>query len=125
MRILFIDRRLAVAGTVLLTLCGTAAAGEWTGPNGGHVSRSADIDGRVYSGSVSATGPNGATFDTHATCYDGAVDRCYRAYSGTTAAGDTYSGRKAVAHGPNGTRAWRAFTGPNGNTGHSFRSYRR
>lgn len=125
MHIAINGRYLAMTGALILALCGTASAGEWTGPNGGHVSRSGDVEGRLYHGSLSATGPNGATFDTQATCFDGYVNRCYRTYSGTTAAGETYSGRKAKAWGPNGSRTVRAFTGPAGNTTYGWRRVRR
>ena len=115
-----------LAGAWLLALPGAAFAGEWTGPNGGTVSRSATVDGRLYSGSVTATGPNGAAVSTSTTCFDGIVDRCARSTAGVTAGGDVYTGSRAVARGPHGNvRSVRAITGPEGNTVYGVRRIRR
>ena len=115
-----------IAGAWLLALPGAALAGEWTGPKGGTVSRSATIDGRLYTGSVTATGPNGAAVSTSATCFNGVVDRCARSTAGVTAGGDVYTGGRVVARGPHGNvRSVRVITGPAGNTVYGVRRIRR
>ncbi len=119
-------RVLSLAGSLFAALPGAAFAGSWSGPNGSEVTRSASVDGRLYSGSVSATGPNGQSYHRSTTCFDGVVDRCSRSVSGVTAGGQVYSGNGAVARGPYGNvRSVRAITGPEGNTVYGVRRIRR
>jgi hypothetical protein len=84
---------------VVWSAASPASAEEWTRKtvHGGELSRSVDRDGNIYTGSTTRTGPNGKTF----------------------------SGERYSAAGPFRGRSVGSFTGPNGNTVHGFRRWRR
>jgi hypothetical protein len=94
-----------------------AAAEQWKRPtvHGGELSREVTRDGRVYQGETTRTGPNGGTYSSNSTCFDGVIDRCKRSYSATGPQGKTVSGKSYLALGPNGGRHVGYFQGANGN----------
>jgi hypothetical protein len=116
-----------VATLLMMASLAPAAATEWsrTSRYGGQLSRSATIDGGIYSGSTTRTGPNGGTYMSTTSCTGGAPSRCSRSYSGTGPQGRSFSGMRASAHGPFRSRSVGSFTGPRGNTVLSFRQFRR
>lgn len=95
-----------------------AAAVEWKRPiaHGGELTREVTRDGRLYHGETTRTGPNGGTYSSSSTCFDGVVDRCKRSYSATGPGGKTVSGKTYTARGPYRMRQAGVFTGPNGNS---------
>jgi len=105
----------------------TASAEDWTRKtvHGGELSGSVSRDGDVYTSSTTRTGPNGGTYTSNSTCTAGIVDRCSRSYSGAGPNGKTFSGERYSAAGPFRGRSMGSFTGPNGNTVHGFRHWRR
>ncbi len=111
----------------LASAASPASAEEWKRPtaHGGEISRSVGTDGNVYTGSTTRTGPNGGTYTSSSKCVEGVVDRCARSYSGTGPNGQTFSGKRVSARGPFHGRSAGSFTGPNGNTVHGFRRWRR
>ncbi|MBZ9678720.1 hypothetical protein [Mesorhizobium sp. ES1-1] len=104
-----------------------AAAEEWKRPttHGGEISRSVGRDGNIVTGSTTRTGPNGGTYTSTSKCVGGVVDRCARSYSGTGPDGQSFSGKRLSARGPFRGRSVGSFTGPDGNTIHGFRRWRR
>jgi hypothetical protein len=115
-------------GVIFLASAASAAsAEEWKRPtaHGGEISRSVGKDGNVYTGSTTRTGPNGGTYTSSSKCVGGVVDRCARSYSGTGPNGQTFSGKRVSARWPFHGRSAGSFTGPNGNTVHGFRRWRR
>jgi len=108
-----------LAGLVALALSAPldgARTAEWTRGTvgGGQVSRSVSGDGPFYTGHTTRVGPNGDTYSSTATCFDGIVDRCRRSYTATGPGGRTYSGERAGARGPFRARSIGRITGPNG-----------
>ncbi|TGQ12398.1 MULTISPECIES: hypothetical protein [unclassified Mesorhizobium] len=118
---------LCLGAMVVWSAASPASAEEWTRKtvHGGELSRSVGKDGDVYTGSTTRTGPNGGTYTSGSTCTAGVVDRCSRSYSGTGPNGKTFSGERYSAAGPFRGRSVGSFTGPNGNTVHGFRRWRR
>lgn len=106
-----------VALALAVLAASPAAAEEWKRPtkHGGELSREVTRDGRVYQGETTRTGPNGGTYSSNSTCFDGVVDRCKRSYSATGPEGKTVSGKSYLALGPNGGRQVGYFQGANGN----------
>jgi hypothetical protein len=104
---------------LVLTALGAspAVAAEWKRPtaHGGELTREVTRDGRVYSGETTRTGPNGGTYSSSSTCFDGFVDRCKRSFSATGPGGKTVSGKSYTARGPYRVRQAGVVTGPNGN----------
>jgi hypothetical protein len=102
----------------LAALASPAAAAEWKRPtvHGGELTREVTRDGRVYQGETTRVGPNGGTYSSSATCFDGFVDRCKRTYSATGPGGKTMSGTTYTARGPYRVRQAGAVTGPDGNS---------
>lgn len=111
----------------LASAASPVSAEEWKRPtaHGGEISRGVGKDGNVYTGSATRTGPNGGTYTSSSKCVGGVVDRCARSYSGTGPNGQTFSGKRVSARGPIHGRSAGSFTGPNGNTVHGFRRWRR
>jgi hypothetical protein len=115
-------------GTLLAISTGTpATAAEWSREtaHGGEINRSVTNDGGVYSGSATRTGPNGGSYTSNSKCTGGVVARCARSYSGVGPNGQTFSGKRASAHGPFRVRSAGSFTGRKGNTIVDFRRLRR
>jgi hypothetical protein len=94
-----------------------AMAEEWKRPtvHGGELTREVTRDGRVYTGETTRTGPNGGTYSSNSTCFDGFVDRCKRSFAATGPEGKTVSGKSYLARGPHGGRQVGLFQGANGN----------
>lgn len=112
--------KMLVVATGLAVLLGVSHAGaaEWSRgtANGGQLTRYVDGDGLVYSGETVRTGPNGGSYASSSTCLDGLfVDRCHRSFSATGPNGETYTGDRVTAWGPNRVRSIGTVTGPNGN----------
>ncbi len=107
-----------VALNLMLLAAAPAAAEQWKRPtvHGGELSRQVTRDGRVYNGETTRTGPNGGTYSSSSTCFDGAVDRCKRSYSATGPEGKTWSGERYSARGPYRVRSAGVVTGPEGNS---------
>lgn len=106
-----------IAVAIALTAAASpAAAEEWRRPimRGGELTREVTRDGRVYSGETTRTGPNGGSYSSSSTCFDGFVDRCKRSYSATGPGGKTVSGKSYLALGPNRGRQIGFFQGENG-----------
>ena len=118
---------LCLGALVVWSIAAPASAEEWKRPtvHGGELSRSVSRDGNVYTGSTTRTGPNGGTYTSNSTCVGGVVDRCSRSYSGAGPNGQAFSGQRCSAAGPLRGRSVGSFTGPNGNTVHGFRRWRR
>ena len=108
-----------------LALTSPATAEEWRRAtvHGGELSREVTRDGRLYYGETTRTGPNGGTYSSSATCFDGVVNRCGRSFSATGPEGKTVTGSGYRAAGPFGVRRAGAVTGPNGNTVVGARRY--
>ena len=109
----FIAVALAVASAA-----SPAVAEEWKRPtaHGGELTREVTRDGRVYQGETTRVGPNGGTYSSSTTCFDGVVDRCKRSFSATGPEGKTVSGKGYAARGPYRVRQAGVVTGPNGNS---------
>ena len=107
-----------IALALLAAAASPAAAEQWKRPtaHGGELSREVTRDGRVYSGETTRTGPNGGTYSSSSTCFDGVVNRCKKSFSATGPEGKTLSGTSYAARGPLRVRKAGAVTGPNGNT---------
>ena len=107
-----------IALALLAAAASPAAAEQWKRPtaHGGELSREVTRDGRVYSGETTRTGPNGGTYSSSSTCFDGVVNRCKKSFSATGPEGKTLSGTSYAARGPFRVRKAGAVTGPNGNT---------
>ncbi|MBX3581795.1 MAG: hypothetical protein KF810_07875 [Rhizobiaceae bacterium] len=103
---------------MILLAAAPAAAEQWHRPtaHGGELAREVTRDGRVYSGQTTRTGPNGATYSSSSTCFDGVVNRCRRSFSATGPEGQAWSGERYSARGPYRVRSAGSLTGPNGNT---------
>lgn len=95
-----------------------AAAAEWRRPtaHGGELTREVARDGRVYQGETTRVGPNGGTYSSSSTCFDGFVNRCKRDFSATGPGGKTVSGKSYTARGPYRVRQAGVVTGPDGNS---------
>lgn len=109
----------------LAALASPATAEQWRRPtaHGGELTREVTRDGRLYHGDTTRTGPNGGTYSSSATCFDGVVDRCSRSFTATGPDGRTVSGNGYAARGPYAVRRAGAVTGPNGNTVVGARRY--
>ncbi len=101
-----------------LVAASPAAAEQWRRPtvHGGELTREVTRDGRLYYGDTTRTGPNGGTYSSSATCFDGVVNRCKRSFTATGPEGKTVTGTGYRAGGPFGVRRAGSITGPNGNT---------
>ena len=118
---------LCLGAMLVWSAASPAVAEEWKRPtaHGGEISRSVSKDGNIHTGSTTRTGPNGGTYTSSSKCVGGVVDRCARSYSGTGPDGQSFSGERVSARGPFRGRSAGSFTGPNGNTVHGFRRWRR
>jgi hypothetical protein len=83
--------------------------------HGGELSREVTRDGRVHHGKTSRTRPNGGSYSSSSTCFDGVVDRCKRSFSATGPEGKTVSGTRYTARGPYQVRQAGIASGPEGN----------
>lgn len=106
------------AALMLAAAAPPALAEQWERPtvHGGELTREVTRDGRVYNGETTRVGPNGGTYSSNSTCFDGFVDRCKKSFSATGPEGKTVSGKGYAARGPFRVRQAGALTGPNGNT---------
>lgn len=107
-----------VALALFVAAASPAAAAEWKRQtaHGGELSREVTRDGRVYSGETTRTGPNGGTYSSSSTCFDGFVDRCKRSFTATGPEGKTVSGKGYAARGPYRVRQAGVITGPHGDS---------
>jgi hypothetical protein len=106
---------IVVASLAAMSGISSAGAAEWSRGTalGGQLTRNVDADGLVYSGETVRTGPNGGSYSSNSTCLDGLfVDRCHRSFSATGPNGETYSGDRLTAWGPNRVRSIGAVAGP-------------
>ena len=105
-------------GLLIAAVAAPATAEEWKRPtaHGGEVSREVTQDGRVYAGETTRLGPNGGTYSSTSTCFDGFVDRCNRTFSATGPNGQSVTGQRLSARGPFRAGSVGSLTGPSGNT---------
>ena len=103
---------------LMLLAAAPAAAEQWKRPtaHGGDLTREVSRDGRLYTGETTRTGPNGGTYSSSSTCFDGVVDRCKRSFSATGPEGRSWSGERYSARGPYRVRSAGVVTGPKGNS---------
>lgn len=108
----------AALALMLVAAASPASAEQWKRKtvHGGELTREVTRDGRVYSGETTRTGPNGGTYSSSSTCFDGVVNRCKRSFSATGPDGQTLSGQRYSTRGPYRVRSVGSVTGPGGNT---------
>jgi hypothetical protein len=107
-----------VALALVMVAAAPASTAEWkrNTVHGGELTRELTRDGRVYTGETARVGPNGGTYSSSSTCFDGFVDRCKRSFSATGPEGKTVSGKSYTARGPHRVRQAGVVTGPDGNS---------
>lgn len=118
---------LSLGAILVWSAASPAAAEDWqrSTARGGVISRSVGETGNIHTGSTTRTGPNGGAYTSNSSCIGGVVVRCARSYSGAGPNGKTYEGSRASARGPFHGRSVGSLTGPDGNTVHGVRRWRR